>query len=128
LFTENRFSQFPPIHELGKIQRQALNLAALRVGYAKERKYSGQSRRSTRGGALGPGAALVIFGLFLLPAGRLGRRFTGADDEDPAAAGVVLFLLPRGRPRPRSTVGEPRSRRDPSAPAMWKSGEKRNPR
>jgi hypothetical protein len=48
LFVENRFSQFSPIHGLGKIQRQALNLAALRVGDAKERKYSGRSRRSTR--------------------------------------------------------------------------------
>jgi hypothetical protein len=48
LFTKNHFSQFSPIHELGKIQRQALNLAALRVGDGKERKYSGGSRRSTR--------------------------------------------------------------------------------
>jgi hypothetical protein len=38
--------------------------------------------------------ALVIFSLFLLPAGRLGRRFTGADDEDPPTAAAVLFLLP----------------------------------
>jgi hypothetical protein len=48
LFTKNRFSQFSPIHELGKIQRQALNLAALRVGEAKERKYPGRSRSSSR--------------------------------------------------------------------------------
>jgi hypothetical protein len=48
LFTKNRFSQFSPIHELGKIQWQALNLMALRVGDAKERKYPGRSRRSTR--------------------------------------------------------------------------------
>jgi hypothetical protein len=48
LFMKNRFSQFSPIHELGKIQRQALNLAALQVGDAKERKNSGGSRRSTR--------------------------------------------------------------------------------
>jgi hypothetical protein len=55
---------------------------------------------AAEGGALGPGAALVTLGLFLLPGGRPGRRLTGADDEDPAAAGVVLFLflLPRGRP------------------------------
>jgi hypothetical protein len=46
---KNRFSQFPPIHELGKIQQQALNLAALRVGDAKEKKYFGRSKRSTRG-------------------------------------------------------------------------------
>jgi hypothetical protein len=48
IVAKNRFSQFSPIHELGKIQRQALNLAVLRIGDAKERKYSGRSRRSTR--------------------------------------------------------------------------------
>jgi hypothetical protein len=60
------------------------------------------------GGALGPGAAPVILGLFLLPGGRPGRRLTGATDDDPAAARVVLFLLARGRPRPRDATGEPR--------------------
>jgi hypothetical protein len=60
------------------------------------------------GGALEPGAALVTLGLFLLPGGRLGRRLTEAADDDPGTAGVVLFLLPRGRPRPRGTTGEPR--------------------
>jgi hypothetical protein len=49
LFTKNRFSQFSPIHKLGKIQRQALNLAALCVGDAKERKYPGRSRSSIMG-------------------------------------------------------------------------------
>jgi hypothetical protein len=63
----------------------------------------------------------------LLPGGRPGRRFAGADDDDPIAAGTVLFLLPWGRPRPPGTDGGPRSRRDPSAPAIWKSG-KINPR
>jgi hypothetical protein len=43
LFTENRFSQFSPIHKLGEIQRQTLNLAALRHGNAEERKNSGRS-------------------------------------------------------------------------------------
>jgi hypothetical protein len=88
----------------------------------------GEAGEAPGGGALGPGVAPVTFGLFLLPAGRPGRRFTGADDEDPTAAGAVLFLLPQGRPRPRGTVGEPRSRRDSSALAMWKSGKKSNPR
>jgi hypothetical protein len=46
------------------------------------------------GGTLGLGVAIGTFGLFLLPAGRPGRRFTGADEEDPAAARAVLFLLP----------------------------------
>jgi hypothetical protein len=45
-------------------------------------------------GALGPGAADDTLGLFLLPVGRPGRRFTGADDEATAAATVALFLLP----------------------------------
>jgi hypothetical protein len=46
------------------------------------------------GGTLGPGAAIGTFRLFLLPARRPGHRFTGADEEDPAAAGATLFLLP----------------------------------
>jgi hypothetical protein len=41
------------------------------------------------GGALGPGIAQGTFGLFLLPTGRPGRRFTGTGDEDPAAIGLV---------------------------------------
>jgi hypothetical protein len=48
LFAKNRFSQFSPIHELGEIQRQALNLAALRHGNAEERKYSWRNRGSSR--------------------------------------------------------------------------------
>jgi hypothetical protein len=71
---------------------------ALRVGDAKEKNILGEAGEAPEGGALGPGAALVTFGLFLLPGGWTGRRFTRADDEDPAAAGVILFLLPRGRP------------------------------
>jgi hypothetical protein len=47
LFTENRFSQFSPIHELGEIQRQTLNLAALCHGNVEERKDSGRSSRSS---------------------------------------------------------------------------------
>jgi hypothetical protein len=48
LFMENRFSQFSPIHELGEIQWQALNLAALRHGNAEERKDSQRSSGSSR--------------------------------------------------------------------------------
>jgi hypothetical protein len=71
-------------------------------------------------GAIGPEAALVTLGLFLLPGGRLGRRLAGAFDDVPAVAEVMLFLflLPRGRPRPRGATGEPRFRREPSASAM----------
>jgi hypothetical protein len=72
------------------------------------------------GGAIGPGAVPVTLGLFLLPGGRPGRRLARASDEVPAVAGVVLllFLLRRGRPRPRGATGEPRFRREPSASAM----------
>jgi hypothetical protein len=73
---------------------------------------------AAEGGALEPGAALVTFGLFLLPGGQPGQRFTEAADDDPAMAGVVLFLLPRGRPRPRGATREPRFKREPSASAM----------
>jgi hypothetical protein len=86
-------------------------------------------------GAIGPEAAPVTLGLFLLPGGRPGRRLAGASDDVPAAAEVMLllFLLPRGRPRPRGATGEPRFRREPSASAMrtrkkpWKTlvGERR---
>jgi hypothetical protein len=76
----------------------------------KKENILGEVEGATGGGALGPEAAPVTLGLFLLPSGRPGRRFTGAANDDPAAAGVVLFLLPRGRPRPRSATGEPRFR------------------
>jgi hypothetical protein len=65
---------------------------------------------AAEGGTIGPGAAPVTLGLFLLPGGRLGQRLARTADDDPAAAGVVLllFLPPRGRPRPRGATGEPR--------------------
>jgi hypothetical protein len=67
-------------------------------------------------------------GLFFLPGGRSGRRLTRAADDGPAAAGVVLFLLPRGWPRPRGATGDPRFKREPSASAMWTREKARNPR
>jgi hypothetical protein len=36
VFTKDSFPQFSPIHKLGEIQRQMLNLAALRAGDAEE--------------------------------------------------------------------------------------------
>jgi hypothetical protein len=48
LFTENRLSQFAPIHEVGEAQRQALNLAALLHGDTEERKDLGRRSRSSR--------------------------------------------------------------------------------
>jgi hypothetical protein len=85
---------------------------------------------AARDGALGPGAAPVTLGLFLLPGGRPGRCLIGVANDDPTVAGVVLFLflLPRGRPRPHSATREPRFKRKPSASAMWKREKARNPR
>jgi hypothetical protein len=48
LFAENRLSQFTPIHEVGEVQWQALNLTALRHGDAEERKDLGRHSRSSR--------------------------------------------------------------------------------
>jgi hypothetical protein len=78
-------------------------------------------------GALGPGVADGTLGLFLLPAGRPGRRFTKADDEATAASIVALFLLPRGRPRPRFSTGVPMFKRDPPALTMETSIGKKKP-
>jgi hypothetical protein len=36
VLAKNSFSQFSPIHKFGKIQREALNLTALRAGDAEE--------------------------------------------------------------------------------------------
>jgi hypothetical protein len=47
LFAKNRLSQFAPIHKLGEIRRQALNLAALRHGNAEEREDPGRRSRSS---------------------------------------------------------------------------------
>jgi hypothetical protein len=92
-----------------------------------------QKKEKILGGAagervLGPGAALVTLGLFLLPGGRPGRRLTRAADDDPVAARVVLFLLPRGRPRPHGATGELRFKRESSALAMWEREKAGNPR
>jgi hypothetical protein len=64
----------------------------------KKEKILGGAAGAAGEGALGPGAAPVTLGLFLLPGGRPGRCLTGAADDDPVAAGVVLFLFPQGRP------------------------------
>jgi hypothetical protein len=63
----------------------------------KKEKILGKAEGAAGGGALGPAATPVTLGLFLLPGGRPGWRFTGTADDDPATAGVALFLLPRGR-------------------------------
>jgi hypothetical protein len=54
--------------------------------------------------ALGPRAAADTLDLFLLPTGRLGRRFTDADDEATIEGSFGLFLLPRGWPRPHFSI------------------------
>jgi hypothetical protein len=78
-------------------------------------------------GALGPGVADGTLGLFLLPAVRPGRRFTGADDEVITTLIAALFLLPRGRLRPRFSTGAPMFRRDQPASAMEASVGKKKP-
>jgi hypothetical protein len=45
VLAKNSFTQFSPIHELGKIQRETLNLTALRASDAEEREESGRRRR-----------------------------------------------------------------------------------
>jgi hypothetical protein len=75
-------------------------------------------------GAIGPGAADETLNLFLLPAGRPGRRFTGVDDEATATMSVALFLLPRGWPRPHFSTRASMLKCDPLASAMETSDVK----
>jgi hypothetical protein len=88
----------------------------------KEKTWGGaaETAGAAGGGATVPKAVPGTFGLFLLPGGRPGRRFAGTADDDSAAAETVLllFLLPRGRPRPRGATGGPRFRRELPASAM----------
>jgi hypothetical protein len=84
----------------------------------KKESILGGGGEALAAGALGPGAANGTLSLFLLPVGRPGRLFTGADDDATAAVVVALFLLPRGRPWPRFSTGAPIFRRDPLASAM----------
>jgi hypothetical protein len=46
VFMKNRFPQFSPIHEIGKLQRHPLNLTALSAGDAEKGVYSRPRRRS----------------------------------------------------------------------------------
>jgi hypothetical protein len=93
----------------------------------KNEKSLGGGEEALAEGALGPSAAEGTFGLFLLPAGRPGHRFTGADDEATAASIVALFLLPQGRPRPCFSTGAPMFRRDPPTSAMETGVGKKKP-
>jgi hypothetical protein len=62
----------------------------------KKDKILGGAAGAAGEGAIGPVAAPITLGLFLLPGGRPGRCLAGAFDEVPAAAEVMLllFLLP----------------------------------
>jgi hypothetical protein len=60
----------------------------------KNEKSLGGGDKALAEGALGPGVTEGTLGLFLLPAGRPGHRFTGADKEATAALIEALFLLP----------------------------------
>jgi hypothetical protein len=90
----------------------------------KNEKSLGGGEEALAERALGPGATEGTLGLFLLPARRPGRRFTRADDEATEASIEALFLLPRGRPRPRFSIGAPMFRRDSPASAMEIGGGK----
>jgi hypothetical protein len=90
----------------------------------KNEKSLGGGEEALAEGALGPGAADGTLGLFLLPAGRPGCRFIGADDEATAASIEALFLLPRGRPQPHFSTGAPMFRRDSPTSAMKTGGGK----
>jgi hypothetical protein len=94
----------------------------------KNEKSLGGGGEALADGVLEPGVAKGTLGLFLLPAGWPGRRFTTADDEAAKASMEALFLLPRGRQRPRFSTGAPRFKRDPLALAMESEVGKRNPR
>jgi hypothetical protein len=86
----------------------------------KNEKSLGGGEEALAEEALGPGAAGSTLGLFLLPAGRPGRRFTEAVDEATAASIEALFLLLR----PRLSTGAPMFRRDSPASAMETGGGK----
>jgi hypothetical protein len=48
----------------------------------------------------------------------IGHLFTRVEDDATVAAAVVLFLLPRGRPRPRFSTGASMFKRDSLGSAM----------
>jgi hypothetical protein len=58
----------------------------------KNEKSLGRGEEALTEGALGPGTAKDTLGLFLLPAGRPGRRFTRADDEATKVSVEALFF------------------------------------
>jgi hypothetical protein len=70
----------------------------------KKENILGEAGEELGGGALGPGAVLITFGLFLLPGERPGRCFAGADDDDPTTAELSCFYCHGGG-------------RDPTAPS-----------
>jgi hypothetical protein len=94
----------------------------------KEYTLGGGEGEALLGGALGPSAVDEALGLFLLPAGRPGRHFGGADDEATTAGPVDLFLLPHGRSRPRLSTGASMFICDPPASAMEICAGRKNPR
>jgi hypothetical protein len=119
MFAKNCFTKFPPIHELSKFQRHPLNLKALSAGDTEEGINLGRRwRRSIMRRSAKTWCSSRNLGLVLLPIGRPGCRFIGTDDEATAAGSFDLFLLPRGRPRPRFSTCAPMFRCEPPASAM----------
>jgi hypothetical protein len=97
---------------------------ALRHVNAEEREDPGKSNRSSesrrRRSARTWGSASHL-GLVFATRWAAGTTLNRSGRDDTVVAGVVLFLflLPRGRPRPRGATGEPRFKREPSTSAMW---------
>jgi hypothetical protein len=70
----------------------------------KKENILGEAGEALGGGALGPGAALVTFGLFLLPGGRTGRRFAGADDDENQGQEGTHLRQPCGKVGRKETL------------------------
>jgi hypothetical protein len=67
MFVKNCFMQFPPIHELGKFQRDPLNLTALSAGDAEEGVNFGRRRRSIMRSSARTWSSSRYLGLVLTP-------------------------------------------------------------
>jgi hypothetical protein len=66
----------------------------------KKENILGEAEGAVGGGALGPGVAPVTLGLFLLPGGRPGRRFTEAPMTILRRPELFYFCFHEGGPDP----------------------------
>jgi hypothetical protein len=100
LFTENRLSQFAAIHELGKIQRQALNLTTLRYANAKEGKDMGRRSRSSRRRSDGTWSSASHLGLVLATRWATGTTLSRSLQRSSCGGrrGVLVLTSTRATP------------------------------